>query len=333
MCCGTNMPAVKLTKEITYRPEYLWRDTCRGIGQQRFVQWCFYRNGRIAWITPYAAPTASLPIGTGSTYSNMNATPLDISTYLVTNGIPVVAGDIIDIRVRIKNCQNELALSNYIRIIGVNVNVTECFCDLIRAYATGQTGLTPTPPGGYTAVGGELVFVNGVLTDGALDEPLVSTDEIMWVTLSGACTDTLRIDNVTAQTGNVTVPAGFITAVPNNLEWLVFRNGILQNTYSVSGSTLTPNDASDPSEAWTFVGLTGGDCALSQVSVSASASGATVALPSGYSATNVAKFIPVRNGLAMYDAANSTSGYSVSGSTITAETDFNNELVTIIAII
>lgn len=331
MCCGANLPAVRLNKLTTYRPEYLWRDNCRGIAPQRLVQWLFYRNGRFVLSTPYAATTAALAIGTGSTYSNLNASPADITTYLVNNGIPVVAGDVIDIRVRIKNCDNEIALSNYHRIIAASVLPT-CNCNLIRAYATGQTGTIATPPPGFVAVGGQLLFVNGLITDGTVRDALVATDELMYVTLSGGCTDAFRLDTVTGQTGNVTVPAGFLAAVPNSSEWIIARNGVIQSGVTVAGNLVTPSDPSDPSDTWLFLGLTGGDCGLTQVSVSALAFGPTVALPTGYSAANIAKFIPIRNGVAMYDAANSVSGYTISGATITVETDFNNELVTLITI-
>ncbi len=329
-CCGSK-PRVSLIKTAAYRPIIDWHDRCTSSTPVRQIQWLFYRNGTFVYSTAYGVPTAPLSIGSGSTYSLLHATEAEIVTFLVGQGISIEGREIIEIRVRIKNCDKETALSNPIRFSAPAVMET-CNCDFVTGYDTRQTGLTPVPPVTFTPVGGQLLFVNGLLTDGTLVDPLVNSDELMWLTLSGGCDDAFEVASATGFTGDVTVPSGFLAAVPNSTDWMVARNGVIQTGISYASGDITPSAPSDPNDIWVFAGLTGGDCAFLTESVSENYTGSSVNLPPGYSASNADRFIPVRNGVVMYAAAQSISGYTISGTVLIPETAFLNEEVWLISI-
>ena len=330
-CCGSK-PRVKLLRTTAFRPEYGWHDTCRPGTPARQVQWLFYRNGQFVCSTAYGAPTDPLAIGSGSNYSWLNATDADIVSFLIGQGVTTDTGDFIQVRVRIRNCDNERAISNPIGLIAPDVSAT-CTCSFVRAYDNRQTGTNPVPPVGFTPVGGQLFFVNGLLAEIPLTDPLINDDELLWLTLSGGCEDSFATASTTGATGNVTVPGGFITAVPDSTRWIVTRNGIIQSGFGFSfGTTLVPSVPSEPEDEWTFIGLTGGDCSLITVPVSGSATGSSINLPSEYSAANASKFIPVRGGLLMYESAGSESGYTISGSTLVPDVPFDQEEIWLIAI-
>jgi hypothetical protein len=330
-CCGSK-PRVTLLKNASYRPMIDWHDRCASGTPPRQLQWLFYRNGSFVYSTTYGQLTDSLPIGSGSTYSILNATEVEIVTFLVGQGITINTGDFIQIRVRIRNCDKEFAISNAIGFSAPVIIVPACTCDFVRAYDIRQTGTNPIPPVGFTPVGGQLFFVNGLLTDGNITDPLVNEDELMWLTLSGGCDDSFEIATVNNAIGNVTVPPGFLSAVPNSAGWLVARNGVIQSGFTYSIGQIIPDTPSAPDDVWLFVGLTGGDCTFITVPVNAFAVGATLNLPGGYSATNQARFLPIRDGVVMYNAANSEDGYTLSGSVLTAVTPFTNEEVWLLAI-
>ncbi len=314
MCCGAK-PIVKLIRNpsLSFVPFINWKDGRCVFPRSRVIRWQFFVNGVLRYSTAFATPLSSLPIGTGSTYSSLNATNGQITDYLGTLGITVNVGDFVGVRVEIRNCDRETATSNTILFVAESVGPA-CLCDFSRTYSIGSGTITPSP-------GGQVAFINGLLNATPLVNPVEAGDEFMVLALSGLCGDTFQVNAQTNQTGNVTVPAPFLAAVPNAANWIVARNGQIQSTYSpVLGFTaITPVIPSEPSDEWLFVGLTGGDCAFVNIAGSSSASGTSLALPAQLSAANAAKWLPVKNGLAMYAAGNSVSGYSVSGNTITFE--------------
>ncbi|MBK9338861.1 MAG: hypothetical protein IPM98_20925 [Lewinellaceae bacterium] len=135
-----------------------WNDNNRcPAGAQRLLQWRFYKNKVLVFSTPFGAPTDALSIGTGSTYLYLNATNSQITAYLISQGVSISETDTICIEVRLKNCQNEYAVSNKICFAAETVEEA-CTCEFATAFDSGQTGNTATPPVGYSANGGQLVF-------------------------------------------------------------------------------------------------------------------------------------------------------------------------------
>ena len=112
--------------------------------------------------------------------------------------------------------------------------------------------------------------------------------------------------------GAVGIPPDF-----TGQEYLLFRNGAAQRTFSVSGGQLTPNAApSAASDRWHFVRLTGGDCTLGRSTIQASGSGAAFTLSAGFSEANQNKWLLFVNELLQYPGRD----YTVSGAAITLAT-------------
>ncbi|MBK9338810.1 MAG: hypothetical protein IPM98_20660 [Lewinellaceae bacterium] len=293
-----------------------WNDNDRcPVGTQRLLQWRFYKNKALVFQTPFAAPEDALAIGTGSTYLHLNATNAQITAYLISQGVVLSNSDTVCVEVQIKNCQNESARSNKI-CFAAEVAESDCTCEFATAFDSGQTGNTATPPLGYAANGGQLVFSNGLMNPEGEDfsaMPLDTGDNLAWVTLDENCDATIEMEEVTGQTGTVEVPAAF-TGLPAS-DYLVFRNGAAQRTFSVSAGNLTPNGpASESTDLWHFVRLQSADsCKLSRLTISASGTGTTFMLPAGYSAANQAKWLLFVNELLQYPTLN----YTVAGNQIT----------------
>ncbi|MEQ1744905.1 MAG: hypothetical protein ABMA02_05745 [Saprospiraceae bacterium] len=293
-----------------------WNDNNRcPVGTQRLLQWRFYKNKALVFQTPFAAPEDALAIGTGSTHLHLNATNAQITAYLVSQGVLLSNSDTVCVEVQIKNCQNESARSNKI-CFAAEVAESDCTCEFATAFDSGQTGNTATPPLGYAANGGQLVFSNGLMNPEGEDfsaMPLDTGDNLAWVTLDENCDATIEMEEVTGQTGTVEVPAAF-TGLPAS-DYLVFRNGAAQRTFTVSAGNLTPNGpASESTDLWHFVRLQSADsCKLSRLTISASGTGTTFMLPAGYSAANQAKWLLFVNELLQYPTLN----YTVAGNQIT----------------
>lgn len=288
------------------------------------MQWRFYKNKTLVFQTPFAAPEDVLAIGTGSTYLHLNATNAQITAYLVSQSVVLSNSDTVCVEVQIKNCQNERARSNKI-CFAAEVAESACTCEFATAFDSGQTGNTATPPIGYSANGGHLVFSNGLMNPEGEDfsaMPLDAGDNLAWVTLDENCDATIEMEEVTGQTGTVEVPAAF-AGLPVS-DYLVFRNGAAQRTFSVSADNLTTNGpASEATDLWHFVRLQGSSdgCTFSRLTISASGNGTSFTLPAGYSSANQAKWLLFVNELLQYPTLN----YSVSGSqvalTVAADAD------------
>jgi len=323
-CCSNKEPRVRLVRKALFSAFPTWNDNDRcPVGKQRLVQWRFYKNKALMFQTPFAAPENALAIGTGSTYLHLNATNAQITAYLISQSVVLSNSDTVCVEVQIKNCQNESARSNKI-CFAAEVAESACTCEFAIAFDSGQTGNTATPPIGYSANGGQLVFSNGLMNAEGEDfsaMPLDAGDNLAWVTLDENCDATIEMEEATGQTGTVEVPATF-TGLPAS-DFLVFRNGAAQRTFSVSAGNLTPNGpASESTDRWHFVRLLDVDgCKLSRLTISASGSGPTFTLPAGYSASNQAKWLLFVNELLQYPGMN----YSVAGSqvalTVAADAD------------
>lgn len=332
-CCSNKKPRVRLARKALFSAIPTWNDNNRcPAGAQRLLQWRFYKNKTLVFATPFAAPTASLGIGSGSTYLHLNATNSQITAYLISQDIALSNSDTICVEVQIKNCQNEYAFSNKI-CFATEVVESACTCEFATAYDIGQSGNTATPPIGYSANGGQLVFSNGLMNPEGEDftqMPLESSDNLAWVTLDEGCDATIEMEEVTGQTGTVEVPAAFTGL--SSTDYLVFRNGAAQRNFSVLASNLMPSGAaSEAEDRWHFVRLQGGTdgCKLSRLTISTSATGATFNLPSGYSASNQAKWLLFVNELLQYP----TTNYTVSGSQVTLAESAATDQIWIVAIL
>ena len=332
-CCSNKKPRVRLVRKALFSAIPTWNDNNRcPVGAQRVLQWRFYKNKVLVFSTPFGAPTDALSIGTGSTYLYLNATNSQITAYLISQGVSIAETDIICIEVRLKNCQNEYAVSNKICFAAEAVEEA-CTCEFSTAFDSGQTGNTATPPLGYAANGGQLVFSNGLMNAEGEDfslMPLESSDNLAWITLDEGCDAAIEMEEVTGQTGTVEVPAAFTGL--SSTDYLVFRNGAAQRNFSVLAGNLTPSGAAgEVEDRWHFVRLQGGadGCKLSRLTISASGTGTTFNLPSGYSASNQAKWLLFVNELLQYP----TTNYTVSGNQVTLADPASVDQIWIVAIV
>ena len=316
-CCSNKKPRVRLVRKALFSAIPTWSDNNRcPAGAERLLQWRFYKNKVLVFSTPFGAPTDALSIGTGSTHLYLNATNAQITAYLISQGVSIAETDTICIEVRLKNCQNEYAVSNKICFAAEGLEET-CTCEFATAFDSGQTGNTATPPIGYSANGGQLVFSNGLMNPEGEDfllMPLESSDNLAWVTLDEGCDAAIEMEEVTGQTGTVEVPAAFTGL--SSADYLVFRNGAAQRSFAVSSSNLTPSGAaSETEDRWHFIRLQGSSdsCKFSRLTISASGNGTSFNLPSGYSASNQGKWLLFVNELLQYLGLN----YSVAGSQVT----------------
>ncbi|MBC7778086.1 MAG: hypothetical protein H7246_21820 [Phycisphaerae bacterium] len=334
MSCCKQVPRVRIRGSFVYQVEVSWEDNnhCPS-GTARQLQWYFWVNGRLRLVTAYGLATDNLAIGTDSTYQFINDTAVEITSFLIAQGIAgILNGDIIEMRVKAKNCQNETVLSNPVRIIA-QVNLTECECEFVTAYASGQTGNTATQPGGYIETNGQLVFLNGLLNGEGEDftqTPLEASDKIRWVTLDEDCGGRMLAETITGVTGSVPVPLDFSNL--NSADYLLFRNGAAQRSFSVITGNLTPSgDASTAEDNWTFVALTGGEgCKFQRILINPSLTGASFTLPAGYSAANQGKWLLFVNELLQDPIPNGNANYTISGSTVTLSEAANGDAVWII---
>ncbi len=332
-CCSNKKPRVRLVQKALFSAIPTWNDNnrCPG-GAQRLLQWRFYKNKALVFSTPFAAPTASVDIGTGSTYLHLNATNGQITAYLISQDVVLSGSDTICIEVQIKNCQNEYAFSNKI-CFAAEVVESACTCEFATAFDNGQTGNTAIPPVGYSANDGELVFSNGLMNPEGNDfslMPLESSDNVAWVTLDEGCDAAIEMEEVSEASGIVPVPDGFV-ALPAS-DYLLFRNGAAQRTFTVLAGTLTPDSAaSEAEDRWHFVRLQGGSdgCKFRRRTISASGSGTNFNLPAGYSASNQGKWLLFVNELLQYPGLN----YSVAGSQVTLEEAASGDQIWIVAIV
>lgn len=319
MCCGKK-PVVKLIRTLlSFLPIITWADGRCVFPKTRQIRWVFYINGSLSYSTPYRDLSTILPIGTGSTYGNMVASNTEIVDFLIGQGFAVPVNTFIQVRVYVRNCDSEIAMSNPVGFISTAAP-SLCLCDFTRTYSVGTPTIVPS-------ASGEVAFINGLMNAVPIVNTIDVSDEIMILALSGTCGDVFETGSATAQVGNVTVPPAFLTACPDPTKWIVSRNGVLQSGWTpVSGfASITPSSPSITDDQWLFVGLSGGDCALKTIPGSSSANGTTIPLPFQLSAANAAKWFPVKNGVSLYNAANSVSGYSVSGSNITFEDALAND--------
>jgi hypothetical protein len=331
-CCSNKKPRVRLVRKALFSAIPTWNDNnrCPG-GAQRLLQWRFYKNKVLVFSTPFGAPTDALGIGTGSTHLYLNATNAQITAYLISQGVSIAETDTICIEVHLKNCQNEYAGSNKI-CLAAEVAESDCICEFATDFDSGQTGNTAAPPIGYSANGGQLVFSNGLMNPEGEDFsllPLESSDNLAWVTLDEDCDAAMEMEEVTGQTGTVEVPAAFTGL--SAADYLVFRNGSAQRNFSVLAGNLIPiGAASEVEDRWHFVRLQGGadGCKLSRLTISASGSGTTFSLPSGYSASNQGKWLLFVNELLQYP----TTNYTVSGSQVTLADPADGDQVWIVVI-
>jgi len=331
-CCSNKKPLVRLVRKALFSAFPTWNDNDRcPVGTQRLVQWRFYKNKALVFQTPFAAPEDTLAIGTGSTYLHLNATNAQITAYLVSQGGVFSDSDTVCVEVQIKNCQNESARSNKI-CFAAEVAESDCTCEFAPAFDSGQTGNTATPPLGYTANGGHLVFSNGLMNPEGEDfsaTPLDASDNLAWVTLDEGCDATIEMEEVTGQNGTVEVPAAF-TSLPAS-DYLVFRNGAAQRTFTVSAGNLTPNGpVSEAEDRWHFVRLQGGSdgCTFSRLTISASGTGTTFTLPAGYSASNQVKWLLFVNELLQYPTLN----YTVASNQVTLAQTADGDQVWVLVI-
>lgn len=332
-CCSYKKPRVRLVRKALFSAIPIWNDNnrCPG-GAQRLLQWRFYKNKVLVFSTPFGAPTDALSIGTGNTYLYLNTTNSQITAYLISQDIALSNSDTICVEVQIKNCQNEYAGSNKI-CFAAAVAESDCTCEFATDFDSGQTGNTATPPVGYSANGGQLIFSNGLMNPEGEDftlMPLESNDNLAWVTLDEGCDAAIEMEEVTGQTGTVEVPAAFTGL--SSTDYLVFRNGAAQRSFTVSSGNLTPTGAaSEATDRWHFVRLQGGadGCKLSRLTISASGTGTTFDLPSGYSASNQGKWLLFVNELLQYPTMN----YTVSGSQVTLAEPASADQIWIVAIV
>lgn len=321
MSCCKQVPRVRIQGNHVYQVEVSWEDNnhCPS-GTARQLQWYFWVNGRLRSVTAYGLATNSLAIGTGSTYQFINATAAEVTSFLIAQGIAgILNGDIIEMRVKARNCQNETVLSNPVRITS-QVNLNVCGCEFVTAYESGQTGNTAMQPGGYIETNGQLVFLNGLLNSEGEDfteTPLEASDKIRWITLDEDCGGRMLAETITGFTGQVPVPLDFSNL--NSAGYLLFRNGAAQRTFSVITGNLIPSgDASTPEDNWTFVALTGGEgCKFQRILINASLTGSSFTLPAGYSAANQGKWLLFVNELFQDPDPNGHANYTISGSTVT----------------
>ena len=332
-CCSNKKPRVRLARKALFSAIPTWNDNNRcPDGAQRLLQWRFYKNKGLVFATPFAAPTASLGIGSGSTYLHLNATNSQITAYLISQDIALSNSDTICVEVQIKNCQNEYAVSNKI-CFAAEVVESACTCEFATAYDIGQSGNTATPPGGYSANGGQLIFSNGLMNPEGEDftlMPLEGSDHLAWVTLDEGCDAAIELEEATGQTGTVEVPATFAGLL--SADYLVFRNGAAQRSFTVSSGNLTPSGAaSEAEDRWHFVRLQGGSdgCKFRRRTISASGSGTSFNLPTGYSASNQGKWLLFVNELLQYPGLN----YSVAGNQVTLEEAASGDQIWIVAIV
>lgn len=323
MCCCGKKPTVKLYKQVVYSTQTVWNDKkCPGTGGVvRQMQWRFYRNGYFVFFTPFAVPTAPLPIGTGSTYELLNATPSEIVTYLLSQGVTLYSGDVVEIEVKVRNCEREEAISNRQRII---VAISDCECVYAFDYQTNVTGNSVTLPGIFSTE--IFAFRDGLLNyagNDFSDEPLVQSNELMFVTLTN-CTSVLAQEIVTGVTGNVPIPLAFQGLQPT--QYALFRNGLAQKGYIHIADAVQPLDEpSADADTWLFARIDDpvGDCNLNTVNVGNAVTGLSTTLPGGYSSENQERWILFRNGVAQYPNPESLNGYSVNSSgAITPNTAF-----------
>jgi len=332
-CCSNKKPRIRLVRKALFSAIPTWNDNNRcPAGAERLLQWRFYKNKVLVFSTPFGAPTDALGIGTGSTYLYLNATNAQITAYLIAQGVSISETDTICIEVRLKNCQNEYAISNNFCFVAEVVD-SDCTCEFAIAFDNGQTGNTAIPPVGYATNGGQLVFSNGLMNPEGEDFtllPLESSDNLAWVTLDEGCDAAIAMEEVTGQTGTVEIPAAFTGL--SSADYLVFRNGAAQRNFSVLAGNLTPiGAASEVEDRWHFVRLQGGadGCKLSRLTISASGSGTTFSLPSGYSASNQGKWLLFVNELLQYP----TTNYTVSGSQVTLADPAATDQIWIVAIV
>lgn len=332
-CCCNKLPRVTLNRKAIFRAIPVWNDNnkCNG-SPQRQVQWQFFRNKTLVHSTAFAAPAAALAIGTNSTYLYLNATNEQITAYLIGQSVPIVEGDQVCVQVRVRNCQNEYATSNKL-CFEAEIPESACTCSFVMSGGAGQSGNTAEPPLGYVATGGDLVFSNGLLNPEGVDfsaMPLVVDDLLAWVTLDEACQASFDSAEVTGATGNVPIPVDFI-GLPEN-DYLVFRNGACQRTFTVSGSDLVPaGSASEAADGWYFVRLTGGEeaCTLRRITINPAGNGITFTLPSGYTIDNYAKWLLFVNELLQIPELN----FGGSGNQITLNQAADSDAIWIVAIV
>jgi len=309
-----------------------WNDNDRcPFGTLRLLQWRFYKNKALVFSTAFGAPAATLDIGNGSTFLYLNATNGQITTYLIAQGVPISETDTICVEVRLKNCQNEYAVSNKI-CFTAQVEESVCTCEFATAFDSGQTGDTATPPVGYLANGGQLVFSNGLMNPEGEDFsllPLEGDDQLAWVTLGEGCDATIETEEVSGQIATVEVPAAF-AGLPAT-EYVLFRNGGAQRAFAVSSGNLTPNGAASQAEdRWHFVRLQDGSngCTFRRLTISASGSGTVFNLPAGYSAFNQGKWLLFVNELLQYPTLN----FTVAGSQVTLTQAAAGDQIWVVAI-
>ena len=328
-CCCNKPPVVRLTHNSVFLANISnWNDNniCRGAASRQ-MRWSFRLNGHLVYQTPYGLPTDTLGIGTNSTYQFLNATALEISEFIQAQGETVQDGDIIGISFTVRNCQNETTTSNIIRIVAILPDEL-CDCSLQVETDSGQTGNLATAPSGFTT--SFLVFRNGLLNYAGLDfsaDPLVSADELLFMQLTG-CAASLRAQTVTGATGNVPLPSGAVGLSAS--QFLLFRNGLLQRAYTVSGSNAVPSTASEAADRWLFVSIQDSTvgCTFGVRVINSSFTGSTFALPSGFTAANQDKWLPVVNGVVLSPGV----GYTVSGSNVTLTTAAAGDEIWIIVI-
>ena len=335
-CCGS--PKVTLKAHRTgsgvnrLTATFTWSDSNCRFGGTRRVRWEFYKDGVLVHALAYAAPTAAAPIGLNSTYTQLNTDPAEIEAYLADQGVEFEAGDMLTVKVRIRNCKNLRAVSNAVSFVATGT-AANCDCTFVRGYTTGQTGTEAADPDDYEANGGVMVFRNGLANHAVNDfseDPLEAADLLTFVTLDQDCPGAFGTMIVTGAVGTVPVPAGFTTLAET--EYLVFRNGVLQSDFTLAGGNLTPVGAvSEAADTWFFVRLANGDgCMFGRELISNSASGSTVELPSGYTASNQSSWLLFVNGLLQDPNPSGAAAYTVSGSTVTFTTALVGDTVWIV---
>jgi|GEM_PF-5182611 len=316
--CGNKPPVLRLTRRTVYQVVNLvWNDRnkCAGAPTQRRLRWNFYRKGNLIYQTAFGATGASLPIGNGSTYLYLNATPAEISAYLVAQMVSISQGEVLTIRVQAVNCDAEYGLSNPL-LFQASIPVSACDCVYNRTEVTGLTGNSASLPGSLNGTNGILAFKNGVLNYGGLNftgNALESTDQVQFVTIEN-CTTALTISSVVTGItgGSVPIPSAFLPL--SSTQYMVFRNGLLQRTIAVlAGNIVLEGNLSVAEDEWLFVALNTNPalgCVFGKITIGANISGATAMLPSTYSASNQNKWLLFRNGVLQHPG----NAYTVSGS-------------------
>lgn len=322
-CCCNKNPSVTLTRKTVFFAKVTWNDAgCTG-GASRQLRWHFYVNGLLKYSTLWGLATAPLPIGTGSTYTAINATGEILTQYLRDQqAVAIESGDTIKVIVEARNCQNETAFSNPV-FLTADVAESDCDCEFETFFITGQTGDTSDNEGVPT--NGILVFRNGQLNYAMFDfsdGELVVEDEVVFVTPVN-CDSEIITEEVTGESGTVPIPSSFSGL--NLGEYLLFRNGAWQYGYSQSAGSVAPSIApSEPDDRWLFVRLDSDDgCRFGSQLVIANKTGSTFTLPAGYTASNQQDWILMRGPLLMHP--DSASGYDVTGSTVTLDVPADGE--------